>query len=257
MYLAELTFECYRDTTISAVEQAINPLIDSYYFNGQIIGREFPTLMKDGYFVTRVVCPQKEALKPHNNSEIVSFYLEKLADAGLLQPKLKIQGMDINSDSSDECERPTWQVLYTTFVHTCSPLRCGEHFSPIPLYTLPTIANGDFKTLLKWQQDWQACDQLQMNSATKAEFAALEEISEISSDLTRRGRDICQKIEHLSGVPTYYYLYRVAGVSLAAETQRLCPGCNNPWKLENELHNIFTFKCDDCRLTSNLSWDFQ
>jgi predicted nucleic acid-binding Zn ribbon protein len=257
MYVTELIFECYRDTTITAVEQAIGPLIDSYYFNGQIIGREVPTVMKDGYFVTRVLCPHKDAVQPVNNSSIVDFYLSKLADSGLLQPKIQTQGMDINSDSSDNCKCPSWQVLYTTFIHTCSPLRCGEHFSPIALYTTPTIANGDFKTLLKWQQDWQACDQLQMNSATKAEFAALEEISGIGSDLTRRGRDICQKIESLGSIPTYYYLYRVAGTSLEAETNRHCPSCDNPWKLAAPLHNIFSFQCHDCRLMSNLSWDFQ
>lgn len=257
MYVAELTFECYRDTTVSAVEQAISPLIDSYYFNGQILGREFPTVMKDGYFVTRVVCPQKAALQPVNNSDIVDFYLNKLADAGLLQPKLKVQGMDINSDSSDECQSPSWQLLYTTFVHTCSPLRCGDHFSPIPLYTTPAIANGDFKTLLKWQQDWQACDQLQMNSATKAEFAALEQLTTSDSDLSRRGRDICQKIESLTGVPTYYYLYRVGGSSLESENTRHCPSCDKPWRLDNELHGVISFMCENCRLVSNLSWDFQ
>jgi predicted nucleic acid-binding Zn ribbon protein len=257
MIVAELTFECYRDTTISAVEQAINPLIDSYYFNGQIIGREFPTVIKDGYFVTRVVCPQTDSLQPRNNSEIVDFYCDKLSDAGLKQPTLKIQGMDINSDSSDECEKPSWQILYTTFVHSCSPLRCGDHFSPIPLYTLPPIANGDFKTLLKWQQDWQACDQIQMNGATAAEFATSDELTKIDSSLTRRGTDICKKLELLSGIPTYYYLYRTAGESLQAEQNRTCPSCHANWKLENVLHDIFNFKCDSCRLVSNLSWDFQ
>jgi predicted nucleic acid-binding Zn ribbon protein len=257
MYAAELIFECYQDTTITAVEQAISPLIDSYYFNGQIIGREFPTVMKDGYFVTRVVCPQKDALQPIHNSDIVNHFQAKLADAGLLQPKLKLLGLDINSDSADECHKPTWQILYTTFVHNCSALRCGDHFSPIPLYTLPPIANGDFKTLLKWQQDWQACDQLQMNGATKAEYAVLEELTGISSDLTRRGRDICKRIENLSGTPTYYYLYRVGGKSVQSELTRTCPSCEQSWQLNEDVHNIIRFKCDECRLVSNLSWDFQ
>jgi predicted nucleic acid-binding Zn ribbon protein len=257
MYAAQLTFECYRDTTITAVEKAITSLIDSYYFNGQIVGREFPTIMKDGYFVTRVVCPQKDALQVNNNSEVVEHFSTKLSDAGLLQPKVKILGLDINSDSSDECEAPSWQILYTTFVHSCSPLRCGDHFSPIPLYTLPPIANGDFKTVLKWQQDWQACDQIQMNGALQAEFAVLEELTGFGSDLTRRGRDICKQIELKSKRPTYYYLYRVGGSSLQSETNRTCPGCEQNWQVDPPIHGVFSFKCDDCRLVSNLSWDFQ
>lgn len=121
MYAAQLTFECYRDTTITAVEKAITSLIDSYYFNGQIVGREFPTVMKDGYFVTRVVCPQKDALQGHNNSAVVEHFSTKLSDAGLLQPKVKILGLDINSDSSDECESPSWQILYTTLSTAARP----------------------------------------------------------------------------------------------------------------------------------------
>ena len=256
MYVAELIFECYRDTTMSAVEQAITGLIDSYYYNGQIIGREFPTVCHDGYFATRVVCAHKEALTPRHNSVIVEHCLQQLAEAGLLQPKLQLLGPDLNSDTADECEVPDWQVLYTSFVHTCSPLRCGEHFSPIPLYTLPPVANGDFKTVLKWQQDWQSCDQIQMNGATAAEFAALDEICKVDSRLSRRGRDICKRIEVLCKRPTYYYLYRVGGESLEAEQNRHCPSCGQPWRMDEPVH-LFDFKCDDCRLVSNLSWDFQ
>lgn len=240
MFAAQLTFECFRDTTISAVEKALSILIDSYYFNGQIIGREFPTVMKDGYFVTRVVCPDKNALSPDNNSQVVEHFLNKLADAGLLQPKLDLLGVDINSDSADECHPqqtpPSWQILYTTFVHSCSPLRCGDHFSPIGLYQLPPTANGDHKTILKWQQDWQACDQLQMNAATKAQYAALEELTDYNSDLTRRGTDICKRIECLTDIPTYYYLYRVGGESLSQEQQRQCPGCGGSWS-QDETHS--------------------
>ena len=96
-----------------------------------------------------------------------------------------------------------------------------------------------------------------MNAATKAQYAAIEELTDYHSDLSRRGTDICKRIEYLTDIPTYYYLYRVGGESLSQEQQRRCPGCSQKWSQPQPIHNIFDFKCDNCRLVSNLSWDFQ
>ncbi|MNF73263.1 hypothetical protein D3C84_552600 [compost metagenome] len=241
--------------------------------------------MQDGHFVSRVVCPEQDSLHPDNQSEQVALAEQGLHQAGLLAPKLHLQGMDLLSDSTDPCgqghllaskthlqgmdllsdstdpcgqsdERPSWMLLYTSFLHSCSPLRCGDHFAPIPLYRLPAIANGDHKQIIKWQEDWEACDQLQMNGSI-AEHAALHEIGEVGSRLQRRGSDLAKRLEGSSGIPTYYYLYRVGGLSKAAEQARPCPGCGGDWTLEAPLHEIFDFKCDACRLVSNLSWDFK
>ncbi|MFA0698754.1 DUF2310 family Zn-ribbon-containing protein, partial [Vibrio sp. 10N.222.49.C9] len=56
-------------------------------------------------------------------------------------------------------------------------------------------------------------------------------------------------------VPTYYYLYQVGGESLKQEQQRKCPKCGGEWLLDEPLHDMFHFKCDSCRLLSNISWD--
>ena len=146
-------------------------------------------------------------------------------------------------------------LLYTSFLHSCSPLRCGDHFAPIPLYRLPAVANGDHKQIIKWQEDWEACDQLQMNGSI-AEHAALHEIGEVGSRLHRRGSDLARRLELLSGIPTYYYLYRVGGLSAAEERARpaLAVVVHGRWP---PLHEIFDFRCEPCRLVSNLSWDFK
>ncbi|MBV7414651.1 MULTISPECIES: Zn-ribbon-containing protein [unclassified Aeromonas] len=260
MYILELSFECYRDTSLGEAEPAIVNYLDMLRYQGQILGREFPTSMQDGHFVSRVVCPEQDSLHPDNQSEQVALAEQGLHQAGLLAPKLHLQGMDLLSDSTDPCgqtdERPSWMLLYTSFLHSCSPLRCGDHFAPIPLYRLPAIANGDHKQIIKWQEDWEACDQLQMNGSI-AEHAALHEIGEVGSRLQRRGSDLAKRLEGSSGIPTYYYLYRVGGLSKAAEQARPCPGCGGNWTLEAPLHEIFDFKCDACRLVSNLSWDFK
>ncbi|GAA3536265.1 Zn-ribbon-containing protein [Zobellella aerophila] len=256
MWVCELTFDCYQDIQLADAEQAVRRLLDALRYNGQILGREFPTSIHQGWLTSRVVCPERDSLHPRHHSRQVELAIEQLQQVGLLAPKLQVRGQDLNSDTTDDCTSPGWQLLYTTYLHTCSPLRCGKHFSPIPLYKIPAVANGDHKQVLKWQEDWEACDQLQMNGSVM-EHAALAELGEPGSRLARRGRDLAKRIEYLTRVPTFYYLYRVGGESLEKEQQRPCPGCGNDWRLSEPLHDIFDFYCEPCRLVSNLSWDFK
>lgn len=257
MYVVDLTFDCYQDTTLDAAEVAINRVVNALRFNGQIIGEEFPTVLKDGYFVTRVMCPEEDAMHPLNHSPFVKHSIAQLQEAGLLAPKTKVIGQDIHSNGADTCHEPSAYILYTTYVHTCSPLYCGDDFQPVPLYKIPAIANGDYKALIKWQEDWQACDQIQINGATRCEFPALHEISDAGSDLSRRGLDLSKRIRFLTKKPVYYYLYRVGGESLESEQDRKCPSCGGDWQLDEPWFGLFNFRCDSCELVSNLSWDFQ
>lgn len=255
MYATELIFECFDNTTVSAVDKAINGLMEALRYNGQILGREFPIAMGEGVFSVRVVCPEENSLHPDNHSDYVNYTIGLLSEASLLAPKVRILGRDINSEQAAEEKSPEWQVLYTTYVHTCSPLRSGETLLPIPLYRNPPTLNGDHKSVIKWQTEWQACDELQMAGGCKAEHAALKEITTVDSDLFRRGWDLRGRIEYITKIPTYYYQYRVGGVSLQSEKERKCPKCGGEWLLDEPLHDIFYFKCDNCRIVSNISWD--
>lgn len=256
MWVCELNFDCYQDIELAQAEPAIRQFIDALRYNGQILGREFPTSMHQGWLSARVVCPEKDSLHPRYHSRQVTLAIEQLHQAGLTSPKVQLRGQDLNSDTTDHCEQRRWQLLYTTYLHSCSPLRCGDHFTPVPLYRIPPVANGDSKQILKWQEDWEACDQLQMNGSI-LEHGAVNELSEPDSRLSRRGRDLAKRIEYLTEVPTFYYLYRVGGDSLEAELNRPCPNCGEAWRLAEPVHEIFDFVCEPCRLVSNLSWDFK
>jgi len=257
VFIKELTFECYQNTQYASVERAINNYFDMLRYNGQILGREFPIAMFAGWFVTRLVCPEENSLDEVFNSPQVNHALTGLTDAGLLVPKIKTIGEDLNSLECASHFQPGWQILYTTFLDTCSPLRCGETLAPIPLYRTPqAISNGDRKSAIKWQEEWINCDELQMNGSAVSS-AALKELGEVDSKLYYRGTNLCKRIQYITKVPTYYYLYRVAGKSLQEELDRKCPSCGGEWKLPEPLFDIFDFKCDHCQLVSNLSWDFK
>jgi len=257
MFVIELRFECFADTTIEAAEKAINAYLEALRANGQILGREFAVAFNDGEFRVRLLLPEKTSLANRYHSPWVKVTLAGLTAAKLLTPREKVIGQDINSEASNT-DTPSWQVLYTSYVHMCSPLRNGDNLLPIPLYQLPATYNGDHKRIIKWQTEWQACDELQMAAATKAEFAALDEITRADSDLFRRGWDLRGRIEYLTQIPTYYYLYRVGGETLENELNRACPRCgSHAWKLEKPLLDLFHFRCKPCRIVSNLSWDHQ
>lgn len=257
MFVTELRFECFADTTISAAEKAINQLLEAYRANGQVLGREFAVAFNNGEFRVRLLTPENNSLAHKYHSPWVKKALTELTDAKLLAPREKLIGQDINSEASN-IDTPSWQLLYTSYVHMCSPLRSGDNLLPIPLYRIPATFNGDHKRIIRWQSEWQACDELQMAAATKAEYAALEELSSPDSDLFRRGWDLRGRIEYLTKIPTYYYLYRVGGQDLASEMSRHCPCCGNKdWKLDTPLLDMFQFRCEPCRIVSNLSWDHQ
>ncbi|MGL5472122.1 MAG: DUF2310 family Zn-ribbon-containing protein, partial [Shewanella sp.] len=150
MFVTELRFECFADTTISAAERAINQLLEAYRANGQVLGREFAVAFNDGEFRVRLLTPEKNSLAHRYHSPWVKKALAELTDAKLLAPREKFIGQDINSEVSNT-EQPSWQLLYTSYVHMCSPLRSGDNLLPIPLYQIPATFNGDHKRIIRWQ----------------------------------------------------------------------------------------------------------
>ncbi|VTR62559.1 Zn-ribbon-containing, possibly nucleic-acid-binding protein [Actinobacillus pleuropneumoniae] len=127
----------------------------------------------------------------------------------------------------------------TTHLDSCSPLYNGDDFGAIPLYKATNQQQQLGEQLIKWQENWQACDQLQMNGET-LEQQALAQISEVDSELSQAGIDLCRQLEAISGVPTFYYLYRL-GNDLAAEHQRKCPKCGGEWKLAQSFTSNIPF----------------
>lgn len=260
MYLIETYFRLTAlENDIDAQSHLLNVVIDQWRYNGQIIGREIPLYLVEEDsaqgFAMRVICPTQDSLFPQNNNEEVDRALQAAEECGLIFDGFQLMGDDLNSDQTAENTNPHWQVLYTTHLQSCSPIHSGENFAPIPLYKQLKNQPHLSQDVIKWQENWQACDQLQMNGAV-LEQQTLAEISDHQSILAKHGRYLAQEIEKESRVPTYYYLYRIGGKSLQDEQSRPCPACGGDWALDNPIFDVFHFKCDRCRLVSNISWNF-
>lgn len=254
MYVCQLTFQCQQELALDTAQQAIGRLLEEYRYNGQIIGREFPVIWMGDHFEVVFVCPEQDSLAQQYTNEKVDEAFEALLALGLSVPSFEVKGLESQSDFVDVCETPNAYVLYSTFVQSCSPIRCFDHFAPVPIYKVPAKIR---KSLVKWQESYAACDQLQMNEMTEVESHVVAQLSEPNSQLMLKGRELADEIQTATDAPVYLYIYRVGGESLESEKKRKCPSCGGDWVLSEALFGLFDFRCDNCQLLSNISWDWQ
>jgi predicted nucleic acid-binding Zn ribbon protein len=254
MFDAQIHFDFQPTADLVDVSDAVSWLLSALRMNGQICGKEWPIVRLDSGCSAYVLLPAEDALSPdHHNGYVRRIIAERLPQAGLSEPRITILGEDLDGDDPCPCGTPPSYVLYTTFICLESPVRCGGCFLPIPLYSLPKTNNDEYTDVISWQSNYQACDSLQMGCQV-LERAATRELSRVESKLSQEGLRICREWEASTGVPFYYYLYRYGARSWAREIARLCPVCGGSWRLEEPWH-LFDFKCDQCRLLSNIAWD--
>lgn len=77
-------------------------------------------------------------------------------------------------------------------------------------------------------------------------------MQKVDSNLSKQGMEICKRIEELTSIPTYYFLYNYRKAR-GDQLSRPCPICSSKWNLKEQLHNFYDFKCDTCRLVSTIS----
>lgn len=250
--IAHFRYQNFEEDPVMLISQVLN----QWRINGQVIGREMGITHHQtethSTFQVRVSTPEQESLLPKWNNKWVEEALAQATAFGVEFVYFELVGRDYHAEESSTSNAP-FQILYTTHLDTCSPIYNGESACPIPLYQVsddPALS----EKIIKWQENWQACDQLQMNGGV-LEQQALFQISALNSELTEQGRLLAAEIEKTSQTPTYYYLYRL-GRDPDVEHHRKCPSCNGEWKLPEPL-GIFHFQCEACRLVSNLSWEIQ
>jgi predicted nucleic acid-binding Zn ribbon protein len=255
MYAADLQFRVIRDTSYEVAEAAIRRYLEALIFQGQILGREFPTVLQQEHFVSRVLVPAPDALQMACHSDSGRQALHALQDAGLSYPKAEIAGVDLMSNHTDPCPAADQYILYCRFAQMNSVLYCAEHFAPVPLYRFGT--GSGFEDLIRWQLQYQALDEIQMQQHSVLLLPAERALQNFGSRLNRQGRAFARSISQHIAKPVYYALYRGTSSDCAAETQRRCPGCGGEWLLHAPWHQRFDFRCDRCLLVSNIAWQCQ
>ncbi|MEW5821820.1 MAG: DUF2310 family Zn-ribbon-containing protein [Cyanobacteriota bacterium] len=251
MYYAECKIDINNSNLKEAIIANINTLLSSLYQNGQIF-EDYNVAIHKNEIRVMVCCPEEDSLNVVYQNNYVNKYRSELERNLNSDINFKIIGHDQEFKPSKCCKKTIFYILYTNMLTQVSPLRCGDCFTPLPLYKIKSNDESLVYDILKWSSDYKACDVLYINSSSGEKFG-LKQISEYNSKLSKYGILICNRITNAIGIPVYYYLFNNKKSSVSIDKKQTCPGCGRNWLLNNKLHNIFDFKCNYCYLLSNIS----
>jgi predicted nucleic acid-binding Zn ribbon protein len=241
-----------RRGTLEAAEAATS-LVSTWRRNGQTVGEWQVAASREAITVYASVL-ERSSLSGKFANEYVKSKLSKLSEAGLARPKVEILGRDPESARPCSCKTRESFIVFTTFLTIGSPLRCGVCFGMVPLYRIPPTDRCEYSDIFSWEGAYKACDTLQIDCGVGERFGE-RQLQDCESPLSREGRELCSRIEDITGTPTYYYLCRFRGRSLRRERERKCPNCNRRWLLEEPWHKLVDFRCEPCRLVSSIAFD--
>lgn len=257
MYISSITLKLSDSCDTSEVIDHFDLLLGALRKNGQVLDGVFPIAEIDGGLKVFLRLPAIDSLDHKNNNKYIVEYYDKLQSLGVLVIEYDIIGKEPYDNHHCDCNNRSSYILYTTFLDVESPLVCGNCFKPIPLYQIPKTKNEpeykDYIDIISWKSNYQSCDQLQMGCTVGERFGT-RQLSNVDSELSKMGIEICDEITEQTGIPTYYYLHKGSGISDKKERKRKCPSCGGEWLLESRFHEFFDFKCDKCRLLSNIAW---
>lgn len=252
MFTAELVFVLDENRDSDLAVDSIYSFLGALRLNGQVLGSELPIGRKGLTYRCFVLLPESFSLDKGLGNKNVTEELTKLEEVGLYF-SYEIIGEEPECALVCECHSPSSYILFTHYVSLESPLRCGDCFGAVPLYKIQSTDDNEYYDIITWKSDYQACDSLQMHCSTGERFG-IKEMSRHDSSLSKRGLEICSKLSKVTGVKTYYYLYRNTSLGRNAELNRKCPSCGGEWLIDNPLHDKFDFCCVKCTLLSNISW---
>jgi predicted nucleic acid-binding Zn ribbon protein len=251
MILAKVTFGSTRGKNRNDLEDAIETYLASLFKGGQICGERFLTLTK-GKLNAHVLLAAPAAMSVRFHTDWGKKNLTKVTNLFGEEPVWEILDDDLGKTSSKWKGAP-FLYLFTTWVDWYSPLCRGDEKRPVPLFSLP-VSDQVKEDLYGWQKDYRDLDRVWMASGP-VEMPAYRQLADPRSNLSEKGRGLCQEIENATGVPTFYYLMRYWGKA-KGEDERVCSGCGEFWRTSVWEHERtfreFHFKCESCRLVSHL-----
>ncbi len=254
MYVHRVEFSFTADVDPYDLSDSAMGYLAALSRNGQVLGEHWPLYRENDRLVSVVTVPEADSLDDKYESEYVKKGRAALAEKGI-GVSVHVVGDEVASRECCQCTDSSGYVLFTTFLAlTGLPVHCMDCFDPVPLYRFPGKTASQTEGLLGWEANYIACDTLDILSAV-LEKSAIRQKADWGSALSKEGRRACKTFAKLTGKPFYYYLYRDRGTDAAAERERRCPSCGEAWLLDEPLHRLFDFRCDRCRLLSNIAWD--
>ncbi|MBX7246559.1 MAG: Zn-ribbon-containing protein [Candidatus Sumerlaeaceae bacterium] len=256
MLLAKVTFIPAKRTNFDEVERLAVEYLVALLRNGQICGEYFLARTKAG-LVAFCHLARPDSVKPKFNSKYAAARYSELLKQLKGQPVWELL------ETSPQQRFSSWKTapfLYC-FTHAYDDESCicdGRNGDPVPVYLLP-LSDSDREDLYCWSGDYADHDRIWLGPG-ELEMPAYHQMVNPTSALSRKGRELCARVEAATGIPTYYYVMKYYG-RRRTEERRLCPVCKGAWLRQEPVSNgdepfqHFHFRCDKCRLVSHFAAD--
>jgi predicted nucleic acid-binding Zn ribbon protein len=218
------------------------------------LGAEYLLAWNKGSLNAYVQIMGPGAVELRYHSDLARLELDRIKQAFGREPVWNI--LDDGAPKKEaQWKREPFLYLYTHALDWAPPVCRGGNGCYVPTYLLP-ISDDVKKSLHFWQRSYRQHDDIWLHSGELAASCYMQ-IAGPQSQLSLRGRELCQAIEKNTGIPTYYYLARFWGRK-TGEKSRKCPCCGGNWRQRAnrdkrpQFHH-FDFQCDRCRLVSHIA----
>jgi predicted nucleic acid-binding Zn ribbon protein len=230
-------------------------IADNYFYSlyscNQVVNeeRQFESI-PDGLSVN-LFCPEKDSFKIENSTKYAKEQRAKLESELQCRFEFKYLGIDPEYGEYSIPQSSNFLILKTG---EFSPLIDGDTFETIPKYKIPFTHDGDnYYDINTWEKNYVRVSGLWFSGEVD-ESRMQDQLQEHDSDLNKQGIECSKKIEAITKLPTYYFLFNYRELSEKDDQLRKCPGCGGDWLIEGKTSDDFYgFKCDPCRLVSEIS----
>ncbi|OQP43608.1 hypothetical protein A4H97_33830 [Niastella yeongjuensis] len=214
--------------------------------NGQVIDFFRYPIGKNGNLEMNALTIDVESVNEFNNSSGVNNIINKM----LQEFDVRVV-YEIISKGDNKVEKNIESVKeFVLYYGGYSPLKSLDNFIDIPLYFIPpTSEDGSNRSnIIQWERDYEAIYHLWFRGNFNEEYF-YDQLSNYNSGLSTHGIEVAGIIGKTTGKNCYYYLYRYPIDENNNEIEN-CPKCNQPWKLDSKLFDVFEYKCKNCLLIS-------
>lgn len=251
MYIQKIQIKINTKVDKDELIDEFGLLMSFYRQSGQTQGKIESQYIKTKKITCFPFTVEKHSLKSKYNNFYVNRQIDKIEKLCKSKFEFKTVGKTYDSYKSPcTCKKSDFYILITNFLTIQPPLTCGKCNNYVPLYKLPKYEDHGYRSILSWETNYISCDSLQMNCEV-GENWALNQMQKPNSELSKQGLTICDRIEKLTGIPTYYYLYNYSKF----KTLQNCPNCKNNWVLKHQIHGFYDYQCENCKLISTVSFN--
>jgi predicted nucleic acid-binding Zn ribbon protein len=195
-------------------------------------------------------CPEKNSFETAYSTQYAKQWRAKLETELECNFEFNYIGTDPEYGEAFIPESSDFFILKTG---EYSSLLDGDTFDPIPLYKIPFTYDGETYTDINWwERNYIRVEGLWFSGEVGGKWSE-DQLQNHDSELSEQGRACAKKIEEVTKVPTYYFLFNYR-VGQEADKLRKCPGCGGDWLINGKTSDdLYGFKCDSCRLVSELT----